>query len=97
MRRVSYGSRDDFLVIKVEPPLIGQKYGLGGKDIDVLVVAPRHQGVTLFPIRNWPVAVYVLRPLVDPSLLRGNVPREWLKLIAWAELCPTRESAIESI
>lgn len=97
LRRIAYGSRDDYLVVKIDPPLIGQEYGLGGKDIDVLVVAAKHQGVTLFPIKEWPVYVYVFRPLIDPSLLRGHIPPKSLQMISWSELHPTMERAIESM
>ena len=64
---------DDYLVVRVEPPLIGQKYGLGATDIEIVVLATRHKGESLFPITHFPVSVHVARLLVeDPHLGRNS-------------------------
>jgi hypothetical protein len=55
IKRARSDDRDDLLLVKVEPPIIGQPYGLGGRDIDTLLVATRHKGDSLFPIKEWPV------------------------------------------
>ncbi len=93
MRRLRTTGRDDLLLVRVEPPLIGQKYGPGGRDIGVLVVAPRHLGVSLFPVSEWPVYVHVARLLVAPPEGSDAVRPEDLERIAWAELYKTEEDA----
>ncbi|MDR2880590.1 MAG: hypothetical protein LBV29_01640 [Azoarcus sp.] len=61
IKRVRSDNRDDLLLVKVEPPLIGQPYGLGGSDIDTLLFATRHKGDSLFPIMLWRVFFHVAR------------------------------------
>src|SRR4029453_1260160 len=56
IKQVHSDNRDDLLLVKVKPPLIGQLYGLGGRNIDTLLIATRHKGDSLFPIRKWPVS-----------------------------------------
>lgn len=68
IKRLSSESRDDLMLIGIDPPLIGQPYGLGGEDIYKLIIATRHQGETLYPIKRWPVFVHVARILAgDPE------------------------------
>ena len=59
------GIKNDYLLIKIDPPIIGQKYGLGGKDIDKVLVFTRHVGASLFPINKWPVYVHIARLLIE--------------------------------
>ena len=49
------------MLVKIEPVLVGQDFGLGGEDIDFLILSTVFEGETLFPIQKWPVAVYVGR------------------------------------
>lgn len=93
VRRLSTSDRDDLLLIRIDPPLIGQKYGLGGCDIDCVIVATRHKGYTLFPITEWPVYVHVARLLVDLPENRSELQATEFESIAWAELYKTEEDA----
>ena len=61
--RLRNSGRDDFALVLIEPPLIGQPYGLGDRDIDRVLLATRHAGRTLFPVTEWPALVYVIRVL----------------------------------
>ena len=93
IKRVATDQRDDLLLVKMNPLLIGQKFGLGEQDIDKIVLAPRHVRASLFPINEWPVFVHVARSLVDnpESFLRFG--QADLESIAWAELYKTEEDA----
>jgi hypothetical protein len=93
IKRVRSDSRDDLLLVKVEPPLIGQLYGLGGRDIDTLLIATRHKGDSLFPIRKWPVFVHVARLLIENPERREQIHDNEFESIAWAELYRTKEDA----
>ena len=73
--------------------MIGQKYGLGGRDIEKVVVAAHHQGVSLFPITEWPVFVHVARVLINDPENRDELSSNEIEEIAWAELYPTEEAA----
>ena len=92
IRRLRGDLRNDYLLARIEPPILGQPFGLGIRDIDHVILATRHVGESLFPIRHWPVFVHVARPLV--SLEGRDVVRDdELEAIAWAELYRTEEEA----
>jgi hypothetical protein len=93
MKRLECGQRSDCLLVKVDPPLIGQRYGLGASDIEKVVVATRHKGASLFPITGWPVFVHVARPLVDKPESRDRLLSNEIEAIAWAELYATEQAA----
>lgn len=86
VRRMSFGQRTDGMLLEIEPPLIGQKYGLGARDIHLLIVAPRHVGVTIFPLSTSPLSVFVMRSLVEDVTARAHVDLNEVELIAWADL-----------
>ncbi len=93
IKRLRSDTRDDLLLVKIEPPLIGQSYGLGGHDIDTLLVATRHKGDSLFPIKEWPVFVHVARLLIDNPEKREKIGDDEFESIAWAELYQTEDDA----
>lgn len=61
LNRVKGYNRDDYALVKITPPLSGQGFGLGGEEIEVLLLATVLKGETLFSINKWPVYVYVGR------------------------------------
>lgn len=75
--------RDDYMLIEIEPPLIGQRYGLGGRDITHLIIATRHQGFTLFPITEWPSYVYIFRVLDETIIGETSFTPNQVEMIAW--------------
>lgn len=91
--RLAGDKRDDYMLIRIDPPLIGQKYGRGGQDIDQVILAARFKGDTLFPPKKWPVYVHVARPLIDNPERRRRISDSELEEIAWAELYKTEEDA----
>ena len=93
IRRLSTPDRNDLLLIRIDPPLIGQKYGLGGRDIDRVIVATRHKGYTLFPVTTWPAYVHVARLLVDLPEDKSELQAAEFEPIAWAELYKTEKDA----
>lgn len=93
VKRLASENRDDLLLIKIEPPLIGQKYGMGGRDVNYVLIAPRHQGASLFPINEWPLYIHVARPLIENPQDRDALCENEFESIAWAELYRTEEDA----
>jgi hypothetical protein len=83
-KRLHDNIRDDYLLVDIEPPVIGQDYGLGDKDIKQLVLATRHQGVTLFPVNEWSASVYVYRILDQTLLMKDYFDGNQVEMIAWA-------------
>src|SRR5262245_11870520 len=80
--------RDDYQLIRLDPPIIAQTYGVGGIDIDKVIVATRHKGDSLFPINKWPVFVHVARVLPDHPAEREVIHNGEFEEIAWAEVIP---------
>jgi hypothetical protein len=92
IKRLHGERRDDYLLVSIDPPLVGQAFGMGDRDIDHVIVATRHKGESLFPIKRWPVYVHVARLLV-PFEGQDRVRSDELESIAWAELYDTEEVA----
>lgn len=78
--------RDDYLLISVSPPLDCNAFGLTDIELNQLVIGTRHKGASLFPIRKWPVQVYVLHLLVENFTEYDTIPDDKLVLLGWAEL-----------
>ena len=93
IRRVHSDNRDDLLLVKVDPPFAGQVYGLGGRDIDTLLIATRYKDDSLFPVTKWPVFVHVARLLIENPERREKIHDDEFESVAWAELYRTEEDA----
>lgn len=86
-RKSLYGSLvDGYILCDIDPVLIGQSYGLGARDIDQVIIASRLEGMSLFPIGEWPTYVYVFRPLIKNIELKTFIEQTDIELIAWAEI-----------
>ena len=76
-------TRDDHALIKIEPELIGQNYGLGSRDIKSLILSARYENASIFQLKGWPVHVYVSR-ILDESIIRTlTFTRDQIEIIAW--------------
>lgn len=93
LKRLRLENRDDLLLIEIEPPLIGQDFGLGANDIHIVAIAPRDKADSLFPIKVWPVYVHVARILSPSPMDRQSLNDNELETIAWAELYETESDA----
>ncbi|MCY3820167.1 MAG: hypothetical protein OXH52_12515 [Gammaproteobacteria bacterium] len=89
-RSLAGGHGDGYMVCEIDPPIIGQRYGLGACDIDRVVFASRHEGVSLFPIEEWPAYVHVGRLTVPFAEDEFALKRDDLRVMAWAELYESR-------
>lgn len=95
VQRMHSDTRDDLLLVRLSPPIIGQPYGLGDRDIDMVLVASRHKDCSLFPIVDWPAYVHVARPLIENPDSKKYIRDNEFEVIAWAELYPTEAAAKE--
>ncbi|MBC7251431.1 MAG: hypothetical protein H5T62_14255 [Anaerolineae bacterium] len=96
-RLVAAGRCDDYLRVRIEPPIIGQPYGLGDKDIEDVVLATRYAGSTLHPINEWPMTVFVCRIINEEVRHSGRASAEDLEVILIGELYRTLAEAEKSI
>lgn len=85
--------RDDHMLIEIEPPVIGQKYGLGNQDITNLILSSRYEGFSLFPVKEWPCHVYIARILDDAVIRTLAFTRSQVEIIAWGMIFRTLEEA----
>jgi len=88
-------TQDDFLLIRVEPPVNGAPYGLQD-NLSLLLLASWSVGESLSPISNFPnrpIAVYVLQPLLADALNRDYVKECDFQTLDCAELYPSEGEA----
>lgn len=78
--------RDDYMLVEFEPPLPGQRFGLGEADITFLVLSSRHQGQTLYPMSEWPGHVYVARVVDNKVPAAGGLSKGQIELVAWGAI-----------
>jgi hypothetical protein len=91
--RLNDDVRNDYMLIEVEPPVIGEKYGLGAEDLTELIISSRLQGYSLFPVSEWPCQVYVAR-ILDKAIIQTRMfNRDQVELIAWATIFRTLDEA----
>lgn len=81
------------MLVEIDPPVIGQYYGLGGKDITNLILSARHEGFSLFPVKEWPCHVYVARILDDAITTTLTFTRDQVEVIAWGVIFRSVEEA----
>jgi hypothetical protein len=74
------------MLCDIDPPLNGQFYGLKDKNINQLIIGNKWMGMTLFPVSEWPLLIYVLRPLKDNIAFQDIIDSSNSELIAWAEI-----------
>lgn len=92
-KKLAFTSGKECILAKVDPPVIGQRYGLGGKDIEYLFLASRHEGEPLDPIKSFPCFVFIARPLVPDLEAKEAIDKEDLEIIAWGEVYRTKHDA----
>jgi len=90
IRKVDLSPRGAALLVEVEPPFDGTRYGLGQRQISMVLMEANDD---LFPIREWPRRVHVSLPLVDPET---TAPVRWdlVKRIARGNLYLDPDEAV---
>jgi hypothetical protein len=89
LKRMSGAGRDDLLLARIDPPIVDSD----AQNVDIVLLATRHNGASLFPVSKWPVSVHVLRPTVNNVQDRDNLQKGEFRSIAWAEIYKTDEDA----
>jgi len=79
--------------VKLDPPVIGQPWGLGGVVLEFFVLANRHEGAHLLPITEFPCFVHIARPLSDDVMHKDIVSASELQTVAWGELYRSHQDA----
>ena len=92
--RLSDGNRDDYMLVSIDPPIVGQKYGLGATNINNLILSAHLLGVALFPITRWPCFVNVMRIKNEAILKSLLFQAADIEIIGRGSLLPTKEEAL---
>jgi len=88
VRRLRSELRDDLALVEIEPALPRHIYDTN-EDVRWLILASRHQGRSLYPVSEWPLAVYVCR-LKGKDEPEGDViASEDLAILDWGEVRQT--------
>lgn len=83
-RWIACGERDDYAEVEFTPALEPAESGVP-QALTLAILAPRHRGVTLRSLRDFPAHVYVAT--VPPDLTgAASVPPEAVKVRMWGVL-----------
>jgi hypothetical protein len=93
LKRLCGPGSSDWLLARIDPPIVEQESGSVARKISIVLLATRHNGTSLFPITQWPVSVHVARPLLEDLETRDTLHKGEFRSIAWAELYKTEEDA----
>ncbi|MFO0761712.1 MAG: hypothetical protein U0359_35040 [Byssovorax sp.] len=96
IKRVDGRATDGYLVVRIDPPLDGQRHRMGEHALDLVVLATRHKGTSLFPISKWPISVYVAK-ILENAQNKNQLGKTDLEIIGWADLYKTREDAMAEL
>jgi hypothetical protein len=91
IRRLRDKRRNDLMLVSIDPPIIGQQCGLGARDVDVIILASRLEGYSLFPISDWPCPVYCGRIIGDGPDQKGFIAAKSYEIIDWAAIWQTED------
>ena len=89
-KAVHCGERDDYVWVRIEPPLKANELATN-TDIEVALLAPRHEGGSLLAPNSWPVHVYVCRTRRTP-IGSASVPPDDVQILNWGILHEERRT-----
>ena len=95
--RLSDWIRDDHLLVRIDPPLPGQGFGLGSRNIEQLVLTVIFEGRALSPVKELPAHVYVALILDESIVTTRSIGTGQVQIIAWGTLFPTMAEATANI
>jgi hypothetical protein len=83
----------EYFCVSIEPPVIGQPYGLGDRNITAVFVTPHYDGASLSPLSDNPLPVLIFRPMDDMMPDTNPIDLQRLKLAAWGEIYKSKAEA----
>ena len=85
IRRLCNEIRDDLALVKIIPPLKKEIYDTAG-EISQVILAARHEEMSLFPITQLPLPVYICISRDPIDIETGFVPSDALIILDWGEV-----------
>jgi hypothetical protein len=89
--------RDDYLRVRIEPPIQGQPFGRGERLVKDVVLATRYAGTTLPPISEWPMTVFICRIVNDSIRNSGKASAQDVEVMLIGELYNSLSAAQEAL
>ena len=90
--RLASESRDDWVLVTVDPPITRAESGIDGPDKAEILLAPHFQGDSLFPVSRWPLRVYVVALLNSAAKDKRVLRDSDYACISWGAVFPDRHS-----
>jgi hypothetical protein len=87
-----FRSRKECALVQLSPGVIGREFG-AVNDLELFIIAPRHEGWGLSPIREFPCFVFICRLLIDNVENKQEIDKNDVEIVGWGELYRTREDA----
>jgi hypothetical protein len=84
------------VVARLQPPVVGQDFNRAA-DIDTVILAARHEGVSVAPVNEFPCFVFIAIPRPGLETLRTPVRSDDLEIIGWGELYRTHADAASHV
>src|SRR5712691_588696 len=81
------------VLVRLVPPIIGQGFGLGGRDIEFAVLTPRHKGERVSAAERSSVDVHVARLAAGSAPANESLPDSELVELGWGEVFGTAAEA----
>ena len=85
VRRLRSELTDSLALVEIEPPLPREIYDTTD-GVDWLILAPRHEGESLFPVATWPLPVYICRVKNERRPDGDAIASGDLKILDWGEI-----------
>jgi hypothetical protein len=92
-RLVTFDTGKVAAVARLSPGVIGQDFNRAS-DIETVIVSPRHEGVSIDPVSEFPCFVFITIPREGfEAAMHSPVRSDDLEIIGWGELYRTRDDA----
>ncbi len=88
VERMRDGTGQEGWLVEVAPPFIGQHFGLGPADIDIVILMPKSVGVELADAAKGRISVYVCRSLYEGTADFRELIHDRVEVMLWGELKP---------
>lgn len=85
-RRLSSEIYDGYALVQISPPLPKEIYDTP-EDLAWVILAPKNQGDSLFPVSEWPLSVYICNTKA-PILDNKEFSSRQLTILDWGKILP---------
>ena len=92
-RRFINGHSDGYMLCEIDPPLLGQAYGLSDQNLHNVVLASRHIEQSIFTINEWPAYVHVAKLKNAVNTDTFTITDNDIESIGWAEIYDSSPTA----